>query len=203
MKILFLLLLTALGVRAALPDPSEYRKGLMRNPNLSKSSGEQFCWHSCIGIDHILTAYEATKDTRWLDEAVIYFTFLESKLKKDPDGYEGWIGDGIHDQSKNGAKPTFMADALVGDAILLEHFIGFAEIVSNDPSLEAKYGAKAKTYTDLTKRIGWDKWNYRDCYYRDAAGYGSYHTHGLVIDRATGEWTNRGSHDDQRQPQQT
>ncbi len=193
MKILFLLLLTALGARAALPDPSEYRKGLMRNPNLSKSSGEQFCWHSSIGIDHILTAYVATKDPRWLDEAVIYFTFLESKLKKDPDGYEGWIGDGIHDQSKNGAKPTFMTDALVGDAILLEHFIGFAEIVKNDPSLEAKYGAKAKAYTDLTKRIGWEKWNHRGCYYRDAVGYGSYHTHGLVIDRATGKWTTEGA----------
>ena len=86
-----------------------------------------------------------------------------------------------------------MADALVGDAILLEHFVGFAEIVKNDPALQAKYGAKARDYTDLTKRVGWEKWNHRGCYYKDAAGYGSYHTHGLVIDRATGKWTKQGA----------
>ena len=84
---LFLLLLTTLHVPAALPDPSEYRKGLMKNPRLHDSSGEQFCWHSRIGIDHILTAYAASKDTRWLDEAVILSHLSGDETEKGP----GWV----------------------------------------------------------------------------------------------------------------
>ncbi len=178
----------AISTAHALPEPKDFREGAMRNPRLHNSSGEQFCWNARIPLEKILTAYEATKDPRWLDEAVTYFKFLESKITKDPDGFEGWIGDGIHDPTRKGAEPDFRTDALVGDAILLEHFVRFSEIVLTDPALMDKYGARAKAHIDLAKRIAWEKWNHRGAYYRDGAGYGSYHTHGKVIDADTGKW---------------
>lgn len=173
----------------ALPTAKEFREGAMRNPRLHDSSGEQFCWHARIAIDRILDGYEGTGDTAWLDEALTYFDFLESKLLKDPDGYPGWIGAGIFDHSnKKGEKPDFIRDALVGDAILLEAFVKFSEIVHNDAALKGKYGGHDGKYLELARTIGWEKWNKRGTYYRDAAGYGSYHTHPEVIDTKTGKW---------------
>ncbi len=172
----------------ALPTAKEFREGAMRNPRLHDTTGEQFCWNSRIAIDRILRGYEGTKDTAWLDEAIIYFDFLESKLIKDPDGYPGWIGAGIHDQPKKGEKPEFIRDALVGDAILLEAFVKFSEIVHNDDALKENYGKNAAKYLEMARLIGWEKWNTRGTYYRDAAGYGSYHTHPKAIDTKTGKW---------------
>ena len=172
----------------ALPTAGEFRENAMGNPRLHDSTGEQFCWNARIAIDHILSGYEGTGDTGWLDEAVTYFDFLESKLLKDPDGYPGWIGAGIFDKTKKGVKPEFITDALVGDAILLEAFVRFSEIVHNDAALDGNYGKHAARYLELARTIGWEKWNKRGTYYRDAAGYGSYHTHGKAIDAKTGKW---------------
>ncbi len=172
----------------ALPTAKEFREGAMRNPHLHESTGEQFCWNSRIAIGDILQGYKGTNDTAWLDEAITYFDFLESKLLKDPDGYPGWIGAGIYDKVKTGEQPEFIRDALVGDAILLEEFVSFSEIVHNNPTLKEKYGSQAEKYLELARLIGWEKWNKRGTYYRDAAGYGSYHTHPKVINRTTGQW---------------
>lgn len=171
------------------PDPAAYREGLLKNGNLRTSgSGEQFAWHAVGGTDEFLDAYEVYRDPRWLEEAAKFYQVFLDKLQKDPDGYEGWIGDPI---SEKGAE--LATDEVVGDSLLCAPLARFAEIVAQDPKLQPKFGATAKRYLDLATRICWEKYNRRGCYYQDAAGWGSYHRYGRMIDLKSGKWVDTPS----------
>lgn len=182
------LLLAALPLRAVPPEPAAYREAAMQNPRLHDTDGELFCWNARGAADDLVEGYEATGDVRWLEEATRYFDFLIGKLSKDPDGYEGWIGRTIWDVSNRANHAAFRADAKVGDAILLHPMLRFAELVRADAALNARFGAQAQRYVDLAVRIGWEKWNRRGVYYRDAAGFGSYRIKLRFIDAQTWQW---------------
>jgi len=167
------------------PDPSAYRESVMRNPHLAIDEGEAFCWHASYAAEDFIAAYEAFGDAKWLEEAAVYYDFFLTKLKKDPDGDEGWIGPTITNT------PEIQEDALVGDAVLCRQLVAFAEIVLKNDALKKRFGDKAQKYVDLSTRIMWDKWNKRGCYHEDAAGWGSYHTHGRSIDAKAGKWLER------------
>ncbi len=166
------------------PDPARYLQGVMRNPRLRNTgTGEGFTWHARSAAEDFLDAYEAYQNPEWLAKAVEYYSFYLAKLQKDPDGYEGWIGDPI---SKEGA--TLATDTVVGDALLSAPLVRFAEIVYANPELKARFGAKADEYVALATRICWEKFNKRGQYYEDTAGWGSYHTHNKLIDVNTNKW---------------
>jgi hypothetical protein len=185
--LLFLALLPALAL-ADIPDAKTFREGAMKNPQIHKTDGELFCWNAQIAAADLVRGYEATGDPAWLRESVIYFEFLTSKLKKDPDGREGWIGQTIWGSTGRAEHANFRADTKVGDAILLLPMVRFAELVGNDPALQAEFGENARAYVDLATRVAWEKWNARGVYYRDAAGWGSYHIHERFIDAASWKW---------------
>jgi hypothetical protein len=166
-------------------DPAAFRAQVMGNPLLEKSTGEQFCWNAAYSATEFLEGYEATKNPKWLEEAEKYYDYFVGKLKKDPDGCEGWIGETIT------STPEIQADAIVGDAVLCRPLAGFAEIVLKDDSLKATFGKKANEYVDLCTRILWEKWNKRGCYYQAENGWGTYHEHGRAIDTKTGKWVER------------
>jgi len=186
---ILLALLPALSLACSIaadgPDPAAYRADVLKNGHLANDQGEDFCWHAAYAADDFLTGYKAFGNTKWLEEAATYYDFFLSKLKQDPDGYEGWIGPTITNT------PEIQEDALVGDAVLCRHLVAFAEIVLKDEALKKRFGEKARKYVDLSTRIMWEKWNKRGCYYQDAAGYGSYRTHGRSIDIKTGKWVER------------
>jgi len=167
------------------PDPVAYRENILKSPHFKENFGEGFCWHASYSADDFLTAYEAWRNVKWLEEAEKYYDFFVGKLQKDPDGFEGWIGPTITNT------PEVQEDALVGDAVLCRHLVAFAELVLKDEALKKQFGAKAQQYVDLSTRIIWEKWNKRGCYYQDAAGYGSYRSHGRSIDTKTGKWLDR------------
>ncbi|MCZ7646260.1 MAG: hypothetical protein M5U26_13420 [Planctomycetota bacterium] len=167
------------------PDPAAYREQVMKNGHLHQDKGEAFCWHAAYGAGTFLAGYKAFKNPKWLEEAETYYDWFVSKLEKDPDGYEGWLGPTINNT------PGLKADALVGDAVLCEPLMNFVLTVKADPELEKRWGEKAQKYLDLCTRIVWEKWNKRGCYYEDAAGWGSYHTHDKYIDEKTGQWVSR------------
>ncbi|MBN2584011.1 MAG: hypothetical protein JXL80_13180 [Planctomycetes bacterium] len=170
------------------PDPAAYCDQVIRGVRPNAGTGEQFCWYAAYSAETFLDGYEAFGNPKWLEAAEKFFDFYLSKLQKDPDGYEGWIGDPISE------KGTELAtDAVVGDAVLCAPLVRFAEIVQADSKLKSRFGAKAKRYVDLATRICWDKWNRRDCYYEDAAGWGSYHTYGKLVDVKTNKWVDRPS----------
>jgi hypothetical protein len=175
--------------RAQWPEPDAFVRGVLANPHLrTTGTGEGFAWHAASQAEVYLDAYEVSKDARWLEAAEQHYEMYLSKLQKDPDGYEGWIGDPI---SEEGAELS--TDALVGDAILLAPLVRFAALVKADPALSPRFGAVADRYIALATRIGWEKWNRRGCYYQDAAGWGSYHTYGRLIDLKNNRWVDAPS----------
>ncbi|MEX0929395.1 MAG: hypothetical protein WDZ53_08320 [Balneolales bacterium] len=182
-----------------MPDPDVYVKDVLANPMLTQTTGELFAWHARGAANDLVAAYEAYRDPRWLEAAERYFTFLTGELQTDPDGYQGWIGQTIWGETGRapGDEP-YRADALVGDAILLAPIVRFAEIVLSDPDLERRFGDRAREYVELAEHIGWEKWNHRATYYRDAAGYGSYKMHDYLIEAATWQWKYRENGDRRR-----
>jgi hypothetical protein len=168
------------------PDPVAFRENSVRQNGLLTTSGEWFCWRAAFSAEDFLTAYLAYKNVAWLVEAEKYYDFCVSKLAKDPDGWEGWIGPPQDDT------PGIAVDAMVGDAILCATLLRFAEIVSRDPALKTRFGQKADAWIKLSTRMCWEKWNRRGCYYEDG-GLGSYHGYPRAIDPKTGQWMERPS----------
>ncbi|MEX0653250.1 MAG: hypothetical protein WD534_17205 [Phycisphaeraceae bacterium] len=163
------------AARAELPDPHDYLRRVRANPHLEQTTGEFFAWHAAYAADTFLDAYEASQDPAWLAAAAAYYDDYIGKLETDPDGYKGWIGETIR------RDPDLRGDALVGDAILLNPLVRFAELVKQDPALADRFGEKAEAYVALAEHIGWEKWNHRDTYHLDN-GFGSYRTHDKFID---------------------
>ena len=164
-----------------LPTPQAFYKYSMADGGLTKYTGENFCWVASYYAHDFLHAYEATgkKDPAWLEQAQVFYDWcIQKGVSDDPDGFPGTIGA---DESGDN---TIVTDSLVGDAILARPILEWAELVQADPALQARFGARAKEYIALATRMCWDKWNKRDCYYQDAHGYGSYHRHPFLIDRA-------------------
>ena len=172
---------------ASVPDARQFANAARANANLATTDGEQFCWHASAAAESFLDGYEATGDAVWLEEAQGYYDFLLGKLTRDPDGREGWIGRSIWD-SPTGKFAAYRTDALVGDAILLAPMVRFAEIVRRVPALARRFGPAAERYVEKARQIGWEKWNARNTYQSDAAGYGSYHMPEKFIDAATRRW---------------
>ena len=172
------------------PDPAAYHRRVMANGRLRTSgTGEGFCWHAASAADDFLDAYEAFKNPKWLEMAETYYDWCLTKLQKDPDGYEGWIGTPI-----DGGTSAQGIDAVVGDAILCKPLVRFAEIVlKKEPQLKARFGKTAERYVHMATRICWEKWNRRGCYYEDATGWGSYHTYGKLVDLDRNQWVDAPS----------
>ncbi len=170
---------------AAADDPEEFLRGRLAHLNrvTNRFDGEEFAWHAAHGVRAFLQNYENTEDPAWLEVAAQYYDMYIDELKEDPDGYRGWIGDYL-----GYTDADWVLDAIVGDAILIEHPLRWAEIVLADPELEERFGEKAREYVELAEEIIWEKWNARNTYYLDK-GYGSYHRpDDNVIGRETWEW---------------
>lgn len=114
-------------------SPEGFYNSVMRDGGLQKQ-GEDFCWHAAYYIGNFRRAYQAYQDTAWLDQGVRYYEFVASKLLTGPDGYQGWIGPYEYDNS-------VWCDVHVGDAILCNGMVAFAEVVLADPKLRSRYGA--------------------------------------------------------------
>jgi hypothetical protein len=179
-------LAVAVTAGAGVPEPREF--AAEANPNLETTDGEQFCWHASAAGESFLRGYEATGDVRWLEGAREYYDFLLGRLTRDPDGREGWIGHSIWEKTSRTDLSGYRTDALVGDAILLAPMVRFAEFVNQDSALAARFAAPAARYVEKAAQIGWEKWNARGTYYRDAAGLGSYRMPAKFIDADTGQW---------------
>jgi len=158
--------LAGLPVRAQeLPSPEDFYKSVMRNGNLQKQ-GEDFCWHAAYNLHGFLQGYQTWHDTAWLDQGVRYYEFLISRLLTGPDRYRGWIGPFEYDNS-------VWCDVHVGDAILFNGMVAFAEVVLADPKLRERYGSQATRYVDMARKHLFEKWDARGTWHEDGP-YGAY-----------------------------
>jgi hypothetical protein len=131
-------------------------------------TGEGRCWHAAYQIGGFLAGYRSTGDAAYLDGAVTYFDALIAKMHTSPDGYKGWVGPYIYDKE-------YIADVHVGDAILINPMLDFAEAVlkGREGTVKEQYGAKAKEYVELAKKHLIEKYDRRGTW-REDGPFGAY-----------------------------
>ena len=168
--LIFTILVFERGLVMAEAQSAEQRfDQVMKNRHLKVNgqvTGEGFCWHAAHAADDFVTGYLAYDDTAWLDQGVKYFDWLIGLMAEGPDGYKGWIGPFIYDK-------TVWCDVHVGDAILVNPMLRFAEVVLKDEALKAKYGDVAQKYVSLAQKHLIEKWDVRGTWHEDGP-YGSY-----------------------------
>ncbi|MEX0884960.1 MAG: hypothetical protein WD009_00840 [Phycisphaeraceae bacterium] len=152
------LLTAASPLRAQSFTAQQFYNGALANGNLNQEPGELWAWHARYSMGQFMQGYHAYGDTSWLDYGVQYYDWVLGHARTGPDGYMGWIGP-----LPGGAGRT---DEHIGDALLTQHMLDFAEVVRNDPVLYAQYGAKADAYVEFTRVHLFEKWDARDTYHR-------------------------------------
>ncbi|NKB69444.1 MAG: hypothetical protein GKR89_20425 [Candidatus Latescibacteria bacterium] len=148
---------------AARPDPEAHFDRVMANGHLQVAgqvTGEQFCWHAAHAADDFVDAYLAWGDMAWLEQGGRYFDWLVGLMATGPDGYRGWIGPYIYDNQ-------YWCDVHVGDAILVNPMLRFAEVVLQDPKLIQAFGDQARAYVDLARHDLMEKWDQRGTWHLD------------------------------------
>jgi hypothetical protein len=135
--------------------------------------GEDFCWHARYYMGGFVSGYRAWGDTAWLDQGVKYYDFCVGKMQTGPDGYKGWIGPFEYDKS-------VWCDVHVGDAVLLDGMLEFAEIALKDPALRKKFGEPAERYVAIACKDVIEKWDARGTWQQDGpyGGYRSWNRYG-------------------------
>lgn len=143
----------------------EYFDRVMTDRGLHTSeAGEQWSWVVNYHIQGFTLGYEAYRDVAWLDKAVEFYDFALSRLQRAPDGYLGWIGPYIYDD-------TLWTDVHIGDALVFNPMLRFAQIVLGDRALRRRSGAAARRYVRLAQRHLMEKWEARGTW-RDDGPYG-------------------------------
>jgi len=149
------------------PMAKQIFDGAMSHVNkFDTATGEGFCWHARARGAPLLTGYRAYRDPVWLDYAERYCDELVARMATGPDGYKGFIGPFIYDEN-------VWADVHIGDSILINLMLEFAEIVLADEALTERYGQKARAYVDLAKTHLIEKWDARGTW-REDGPYGGW-----------------------------
>ncbi len=160
-------LLVPAAAQPATPSPEAFYNVAVRSATPDKDgAGEQFCWRANYNMGVFLQAYETWHDTAWLDWGVKFYDYAISKMSVGPDGRKGWIGAYIYDKN-------YACDVHVGDAVLVNHMLAFAEAALKDPKLKQRYGEAAQRYVELAKHDVIGKWDARGTW-REDGPYGAY-----------------------------
>ncbi len=177
--------LSPADIEQIVQEVTAYRTGRMNSPSLQYPAGQlpgDTCWQAKYGSEVFPRAYYSTYDTRVLDEWKIYLDFLMTKLSTRPGGQKAWIVENVW-------YPAYQGEYVVDEAIMLQMYLQFCEIVMKDPELMAVYGQSAQEYLDLAEHIV-DKTE-------ENGQWIEYGTYGVYADNtkwknvATGEWEDR------------
>jgi hypothetical protein len=164
----------ACGQNAGVTAAAYYQQAV-NNPRLLQNGlGEDFCWNGAYYLKGFVAAYRAWRDRSWLDFGVKYYDFLASKMQTGPDGYRGWIGPYEYDHS-------VWCDVHVGDAIMLDGMLDFAELVLQDDGLRKTYGDAARRYVEIARRDLFEKWDKRGTWHQDGP-FGAYRSWNVYAD---------------------
>ena len=192
-------LATPAGYTLTPMDPNTYRNwvsrwqssivGDERNRYCDSAMGEDVAWLMQPFLNGFYYGYEATHDPNWIRmEANWADSWIKRKLI-EPDGYPGWpkLGAAGTDVDKLN---SYYADSMLGDAMALAPIVLTAGEILRTPSLNAVYGAKARSYLDLSVQI-YNKWVSRGGF-RDTAGGGAISiVQPWGIDANTWTWTGK------------
>lgn len=169
--ILWMSVLVAPAGVNALEAPAELLRMKMQTRLLTETigtmTGEGVCWHASWRAADFVQGARDTGDLAYLDGASQYLDALIGKMHTSPDGWRGWVGPYIYDDSVIG-------DVHIGDAILINHMLDFALFVQSElpRTQRAPYQARAKAYVELAQHIT-EKWLARGTWYENGH-YGGY-----------------------------
>lgn len=133
--------------------------GDIRNRYCDKETGEELGWLVSPFLNGFYYGYRATHDPKWVDLLCDWMDACVKRSVKEPDGFAGWPkGDGGGGDSKE-----YMADSLLGEAMMLRPVVLMSEEIRRTPALHKEFGAKAQSYITLAEEI-FRKWDSRDCW---------------------------------------
>ncbi|MDR2037962.1 MAG: hypothetical protein LBQ60_08565 [Bacteroidales bacterium] len=129
-------------------------------------TGEQVAWHLNYYLGPILRNCEKDPDN-WIAPTERVLNLLADKMATGPDGYKGFIGPYIYNETQH------WCDVHVGDAILVTHMLRFSLIVYGNHDMKEKYGKSALRFINIGKKDLIEKWEKRGTYIVDGpfAGY--------------------------------
>ena len=146
-------------------------------------TGEELGWLMSPFLEGFSYGYLATKDTDWIDRLVDWTDSWFKRGVTEPDGFTGWPKKGtgglIEDQLNT--------DSLLGEAMAFRPVVRLAAAILNDPTLKAKYGAKARQYLAAAVR-DFVKWDARGCW-REVKNGGLWVVPAFGLDAAGTGWT--------------
>ena len=156
---------------AARETPDELLELKLRTPLLTQTTGtmtgEGVAWHAAWRSTDFVRFARETGDTGYIEAAVPFFDALIGKLHTSPDGWRGWVGPFIYDESVVG-------DVHVGDAILVNPMLEWVEYVRTQVAegQQQSFEAAARRYITLAQHIC-DKWEARGTWWESghAGGY--------------------------------
>ena len=145
------------------------------------ATGEQTGWNLNYYLGPVLRRCESATD-EWLKPTERILNMLADKMAVGPDGYKGFIGPYIYNN-------THWCDVHVGDAILVVHLLHFASIIHRHPELKQQYGKSAERFIAIGKRDLIEKWEKRGTFVVDGvfAGYREWNRF-CKPDDIAGEW---------------
>ena len=154
----------------------------------TKEMGEDMGWLMYPLLKGFYYGYLATGHQIWPELVCEVHRQLGQARDYEPDGYVGWPKVGAAGANNIDHLDEFYADSLLGEAMVLQYVVRMSGAVLQTPSLEEKFGAKARTYITLAEQV-FEKWDKRGAW-RDTEGGGMVTVElPFGIDRNTGMWT--------------
>ncbi len=155
----------------------------VRSRPCDREMGEELGWIVAPFLNGFYYAYLATNDPKWVGSLIDWTDSCIKRAIKEPDGFSGWPkGDGGGGESRN-----YSADSLLGEAMMLRPIVLMASEIMKTPTLEMKWGAKARHYLELAGHV-FEKWDSRDCWRETDAG-GLWIVPAFGIDSQSGQWS--------------
>lgn len=154
-----------------------------KNRYCDKEMGEELGWLVSPFSNGFYYGYLATHDTGWIDRLIDWSDSWIARGVKEPDGYIGWPKSG----SGGLVADQLTSDSLLGEAMAMKPVVLMSAEIRSNPSLRAKYGAKATGYLKLAE-TEFQKWDHRGCWRKSGSG-GVWVVPEFGIDARTGGWT--------------
>ncbi len=171
MRIQLLLALSMCLPLAAIETPQQLLELKLKTQLLTQTTGtmtgEGVAWHAAWRSTDFVGFARQTGDVGYVEAAAQYFDALMGKLHTSPDGWRGWVGPFIYDESVIG-------DVHVGDAILVNPMLGWVEYVRTElPAPQRRqFEQDADRFVELAEHIC-AKWIARGTWWESghAGGY--------------------------------
>ncbi len=137
---------------------------------LKEKGPEGFCWVEFRYLNGMLTSYELTRDTKYLDLFRDSFAVFQGLMEKGPDGYLGWYGPTLPDR-KPKDNPALEVDEIQTNFRAVGILARWVELAKQDEDYATENAETIKQYLTLMEEQLFPKWDARE-HFREIPGKG-------------------------------